>query len=202
MSTTVVTPPLTTSNGVDIVRQKMSIEDFLAICDEPGVDRMLINGELWEKPVTVRNRSHAFAEIRVGQRLQNHIDERELDALAASGEAGVIFEPLQSAVGIDVVVISQETLDAQDDSTTLIRGVPLMTVEILSGSETVDEVDAKLRTYLQAGVQLCWIVDPKRRTVIAHRPDQKPRIFSGEDPIDAEPALPGFEIPTVKLFER
>ena len=188
--------------AIEPVRETMSLDAFLALPDDPAMDRMLIDGQVWEKPMTVRGRNHAFAETKIASRLDQHADSIDFEGQVASGEAGVIFEPLTSAIGIDVVIVSEETVNAQDDSAKLIRGVPLMTVEILSGSETVDEIDAKLRTYLKAGVRLCWIVAPRHRTVIAHRPGETPTFFAGTDPINADPAMPGFSMPTVKLFER
>ena len=50
---------------MDPPRPRMTIDEFLALPDD-GIDRMLLDGELWEMGVTVRNRFHSRLESRIG----------------------------------------------------------------------------------------------------------------------------------------
>lgn len=180
----------------------MTVEEFLSLPENPSVERMLIDGELWEKPMTRRNRRHSRAETRVAYLLERWAEENDQPLHVFSGEAVVRFPERSTLVGIDVAVVSTEVLSAQPDETTLIYGIPLLAVEILSPSDKQDEIQAKVAAYLEASVKLVWVVDPVFRTVSVYRPDADPVMFAGDEPLTAEPFLPGFNAPTSKCFQR
>lgn len=184
------------------IPNSMTVEEFLALPEDPSVERMLVDGELWEKPVTRRNRRHSRTETRVSHLLESWAEENEQPLEVFSGEAGVRFPERSTLVGIGVVVVSTEVLSTRPDETTLIHGVPLLAVEILSPSDKQEEIQVKVAAYLEAGVKLVWVVDPVFRTVSVYRPDADPEMFAGDEPLTAEPHLPGFSVPTFKCFQR
>ena len=120
---------------------RMTTEDLLAI-PEDGTDRWLIAGELRERPMTRRNRFHSRVMIRVGKILDNWLDEQpEPRGQVLGGEAGVILghDP-DTTVGIDVTYISAEVMVRQTEDSTLIDGVPTLVAEILSPSDTIEDI--------------------------------------------------------------
>jgi Uma2 family endonuclease len=185
-----------------MARRTMTLQEFNALPEDPTVDRMLINGELWEKPMTKRNRWHAGIEARIAQHLANWLDEQSPPfGKVFSGEVGCDFPDSESGFGIDVAVFTFEVLATQAEGAKFIVGVPVLAVEILSPSERQEEIQAKTDTYLDSGVKCVWIVDPHFKTITAFRSDEKPTLFSGDDEISGEPYLPGFGVRTDKLFE-
>jgi Uma2 family endonuclease len=79
---------------------------------------------------------------------------------------------------------------------------PDLAVEVLSPSNTVKEMDVKLRDYFRTGVRLVWYVDPEARTV---------RVFTGVDRVttlddsatlDGGDVLPGWSLAVGRIFER
>ena len=179
---------------------RMTLEEFLALPDGDGVERELIRGELKERPMTMRSRIHFLTESKLVLRIGSHLEASGIDAEVGSGEAGVILNDLHSGVGIDVVVLPNEMLAKQNDRTRMFSGVPLMTVEILSTSDQVGNVNEKVRLYMDAGVKLAWVVDPTQRTITAYRPGEPPAFFSGEDTVTAAPVMPDFAEPLPRLF--
>ena len=120
---------------------RMTTEDLLAI-PEDGTDRWLIAGELRERPMTRRNRFHSRVMIRVGKILDNWLDEQpEPRGQVLGGEAGVILghDP-DTTVGLDVTYISAEVMVRQTEDSTLIDGVPTLVAEILSPSDTIEDI--------------------------------------------------------------
>jgi len=83
----------------------------------------------------------------------------------------------------------------------LIDGVPTLVVEILSPSDTIEDVNEKIDAYLAAKVCIIWIIDPYRHTITVHRTDSVPKLFTIRDELSAEPHLPGFRVPVARLFE-
>ncbi len=179
----------------------MTTEQLLAMPDD-GVERWLIRGQLREKPMTYRNRWHSRVMIRVGYLLEIwRQSQPEPRGEVLGGEAGVrLNRDPESTVGIDVVYVSAEVAARHPDDTTLIDGVPVLAVEILSPNNTNDEINEKIDEYLSAGVALVWIIDPRRRTVTIYRPNQEPEMVNARQELCGEPHLPGFRVAVAELF--
>jgi Uma2 family endonuclease len=157
----------------------MTTEELLAI-PEDGTDRWLIAGELRERPMTRRNRFHSRTMARVTRFLDSWLDEQpETRGQVLVGDAGVILghDP-DTTVGIDVTYISAEVMLRQTEDSTLIDGVPTLVVEILSPSDTIEDINEKIDAYLAARVSIIWIIDPYRRTITVHQPDSVPKLFN------------------------
>jgi Uma2 family endonuclease len=176
-------------------------EDLLAM-PEDGTERWLIRGELREKPTTVRNRYHSRTLMLVGQILLNWLDKQpEPRGQVLGGEAGVRLQRTpDSTVGVDVVYVSADVIARQTDETTLVDGVPVLAVEILSPIDTVEEIDEKVESYLAAGVPLVWVMHPRNRTVMVHRPGAEPELVTAGQELAGDPHLPGFTVPIARLF--
>src|SRR4051812_13907841 len=181
----------------------LTTADLLALPDD-GVERYLINGRLREKPLTKRNRFHSRIEARIAQLLGNWLDHQPGPrGEVFSGEAGCILrhDP-DTTVGIDVAFFSGEAVRRQSEDTTLIDGVPVLAVEILSPNDTVEEIHEKTDQYRAAGVALVWLVDPHHQTVQILRPGAEPEMFNVTQELSGEPHLPGFRVRVAQLFGR
>ncbi len=82
----------------------------------------------------------------------------------------------------------------------LLRIPPDLAVEVLSTHDVVSAVDEKLFEYEIGGFPLVWVVNPVRRSVTVYPFPGRPFILTGDDPITAESALPGFSCPVSDLF--
>ncbi len=183
----------------------MTTEELLALPDD-GVERWLIRGQLREKrdtDMTKRNRVHSKVMVRVGQALANWLDQQpEPRGAVLCGEAGVrLRRNPDTTVGVDVVYVSAEVYARQTDESTVVDGVPVLVVEILSPSDTVEEINEKIDDYRSAGVPLVWVIDPYDRTVTVYRPGAEPELVNARQELTAEPHLPGFRVPVARLFE-
>jgi Uma2 family endonuclease len=181
----------------------MTLEEFEALPDD-GVDRMLIRGKLWEKPMTKRNRKHSRANSRVSQHLENWLDAQpEPRGEVVCGEAGfnLTHDP-DSGVGIDVAYVSAELSLATPETRSYFDGVPILAVEIVSPSDRQEEIDAKVGLYLESGVAMVWVMNPNFRTIVVHRPDAEPVLFNASQDLVAEPILPGFRVRVADQFGR
>jgi Uma2 family endonuclease len=192
----------------------LTTDDLLAMPDD-GTERWLINGQLRERPpspvngqmrerdMTVRNRFHSHLMARVTKFLDNWRDDQPHPrGQALCGEVGVrLRRDPDTTVGVDVVYVAADVLARQTNETTLVDGVPVLAVEILSPNDVLEEIHEKIDAYLQAGVALVWIIDPYDRTVRIYRPGEEPVLVNVRQELTAEPHLPGFRVPVVRLFE-
>jgi Uma2 family endonuclease len=179
----------------------MTTEEMLAL-PENGSERWLIRGRLRETPMTVRNRWHSDIMAQVTYFLVHWRNQQpEPRGRVLCGEAGVrLRRNPDTTVGVDVVYISAELAAQQSDETTLIEGVPVLVVEILSPKDVQEQIDEKIDTYLEAGVRLVWVIDPHDRTVLAYRPGAEPALVSASQELTGGPDLSGFRVRVAQLF--
>jgi Uma2 family endonuclease len=181
----------------------MTTEELLALPDD-GVDRELIRGHLVERPMTRRSRPHSRTEARFAMILGQWLEgQPEPKGEVLSGEAGVrLRRNPDSTVGVDVAYISAATAQETPDNAFLIEGPPVLAVEILSPSDTQEEILEKVREYLDTGVKLVWLVEPKFRTVVVYRPDSEPVLYNVQQELPGDPHLPGLRVKVAEIFAR
>jgi Uma2 family endonuclease len=79
--------------------------------------------------------------------------------------------------------------------------IPDLAVEVVSPSNTADEVLGKIREYFQAGVRRVWLIFPTEEQAYVYRSPTKNVILTTSDEFDGEDVLPGFRLGLSTLFE-
>ncbi len=77
---------------------------------------------------------------------------------------------------------------------------PDLAVEVVSPTESAEEIREKVRDYLAAGTSLVWVVYPGTEEVVVHTPDGLARTLGVDDTLSAPDALPGFSCGVAELF--
>ncbi|MFO0848801.1 MAG: Uma2 family endonuclease [Gemmataceae bacterium] len=178
--------------------------DLLAMPDD-GVERWLIDGQIREVGMTIRNKLHTRVESRVSYHLERWLEGQPAPRGSVhAGEVGVrLRQDPDTTVGVDVVYLDPRgaAANAGNDDSTILVGVPTLAVEILSPSTTHEVIRGKTRLYHAVGVSQVWIIDPDLRTVTIPRAGRPPVLLNEEDELDGGPELPGFRVPVAKLFD-
>jgi Uma2 family endonuclease len=78
---------------------------------------------------------------------------------------------------------------------------PDFAIELRSPTDDLDELKDKMRTYIQAGVQLAWLIDPSSRTVYEYRPSTLPREYRDPPTMSADALLPGFVLDLAEVWQ-
>jgi Uma2 family endonuclease len=118
-----------------------------------------------------------------------------------TGKIGVrIRRDPDTFLGVDLAYISTDLAAQTAKDATFIDGIPVLSVEILSPSDTVDGVAERVYAYLKAGVSLVWEVSPFYKAVTVHRPGMPPELFNVTQDLTAEPHLPGFHVAVAEVF--
>src|SRR5262245_46953198 len=130
------------------VSSPMTTEELLALPDD-GMERWLIAGALRERRLTIRNRYRSRVLIRAGKFLDNWLDEQPHPrGQILGGEAGVVLRRNpDSMVGVDITFVGADVMVRQTEDTTLIEGIPILVVEILSPSDTIEDINEKIDAY-------------------------------------------------------
>ncbi len=80
------------------------------------------------------------------------------------------------------------------------REAPLVAVEVRGDSNPWRELRAKAVRYLAQGTQMVWLVDTDTRALEIHRAGAQPQRLTGDDIIDGDDVLPGFQVAVSALF--
>ena len=80
--------------------------------------------------------------------------------------------------------------------------IPDLAVEIISRTNTADEVAEKLEEYFKVGVRQVWVVYPRQSKVYAYTSTTKVRVLAPGDELDGGDVLPGFRLSITDLIEQ
>ena len=180
----------------------MTAEEFDSLPEDDGVERWIIDGFLYERPMTRRSFPHSRTEASIAYCLKHWIKQQSTPpGLVLSGEAGFRLrrEPTTN-VGIDVAYVTNEQMASTSPNASIIDGSPVLAVEIMSPSDTFEDTTSKIEAYLEAGIALVWRVEPAVRLLTVFRPDAEPESFNIHDELTAEPHLPGFKVAVSEIF--
>ncbi|MDB5352758.1 MAG: hypothetical protein JWN86_4005 [Planctomycetota bacterium] len=182
-------------------KTEMTVEEFLALPDD-GVHRELIEGEIKEFGMTTRNADHSEVEANFVFELKLWLATRpEPRGKISCGEVGFHLDGTKATlVGIDAAYASAEVVAKRVPGETMYNGPPVVAVEILSPSDTHQDIVDMIALYLRHGV-VVWVADPDLRTVSVHQPGHPPETFNERHELVGEPYLPGFRVAVTRFFE-
>lgn len=143
---------------------------------------------------------HGSIEMRVGGALDEFASEHDLGEVMV-GEVGVYTHRDPDTVrGADVLFISHERL-AEATPNDYLDVAPELIVEVLSASNTKQEMRGKIAEYFSIGVERVWIIEPQRRTAQIYRSPDAARTLGADEALEGEGVLEGFHLPLETLFE-
>ena len=189
---------------MSISTTRMTVEEFLALPDDPNVRRELIRGELREESVTTRNPRHAGCVGLITYALHAWLATSKIpDVYIGTGDVWCRLPNTGSTlVGIDVGVFIGSEVIRQVEKDTLLSVAPVLAVEVLSSSDTHESVREKIRVYLAAGVAQVWIADPDFHVISVYRSDRQPQSRNLDEVLTGDPELAGFNVRVASLFNR
>ena len=178
------------------VAKLLTAEDFWLLPDN-AMRRSLVRGEVVEKmPVGGLHGRIAGLFVRYLDRwAETH------DAGWVGVETGFILARDPDVVRApDVFFVRQERLPAIVAREGFWELAPDVAVEIVSPSETANDMRDKVEASLTAGTPLVLVAYPRRREIVAHTPDDLARTYHASDTLTAPDVLPGFARAVADFF--
>ena len=77
---------------------------------------------------------------------------------------------------------------------------PDFAVELRSPSDRLAIIQAKMVEYMENGVRLGWLIDPRQRRLYVYRPEQPPEVLEDPATVSADPLLPGFVLDLTEIW--
>ena len=77
---------------------------------------------------------------------------------------------------------------------------PDFVVELRSPTDSITQLQAKMREYIDNGARLGWLINPQARQVEIYRQGQQVEILSDPTTLSGEDVLPGFTLNLQRIF--
>lgn len=102
----------------------------------------------------------------------------------------------------DVSFVRSARVLSRDRQGAYLPQAPDLAVEILSPGDRTSQSLEKVRTYLDAGVSIVWVIDPQRRRVTVWMQDETVHELKPGDVLEGGDILPGFRLSVDELFSE
>lgn len=99
----------------------------------------------------------------------------------------------------DVSLLFGDRMNTADPSR-LFQSAPDVAIEVVS-SESASDLETKIRQYLAHGCKLVLVAYADFRSIHAHQPARRVRVFEADDHLEFPDLLPGFRVPVATFFE-
>jgi len=185
-----------------VVLLPITSADLWSLPEEDTLERWLIDGELRERPVSLRSPAHCKAVASQPTTLCNWCRSQPRpwnEVLSTDIDFRLRRNPDTNGA-VDVAVARADQVMGLTPNTRFIEGAPLLAVEVFSASDVPEDVHEKIGSYLQHGTSMVWIVDPFDQTVKVYQPDVEPVMFSRYQESLGDPVLQGFRCGVADLF--
>jgi len=100
----------------------------------------------------------------------------------------------------DVSVMRTDRLPDGKAPEGFVEGAPDLAVEVVSPSERLSDLLAKMAEYFESGAQEVWLLFPERKQVYRYRADLTVEVLHENDILHGAPLLPEFAVRVGDLF--
>ena len=168
----------------------VTAEQFGRLPDLPGIGkRELVYGRIVEMPPP--DCGHGERQSELAAELVIYRRRTKLGRVMT--ETGFILARDPDVVKLpDVAFVLEARIPPDYDPDTYFDGPPDLAVEVLSKSETLTAALDKIDEYLGCGVRLCWLLNPRRRTLTVYRRGAAAVELGEAETVDGGDVLPGF----------
>jgi Uma2 family endonuclease len=175
----------------------LTAEEYVSLPDD-GRRTELFRGQVVEIPMPPAK--HGFYCMNLGRHVGNFVKDNDLGRVA-SNDLWVKTERGPDTVrGADIAYWSYDRLPRGAVPDGLIPTAPELVIEVRSPSERWNKVFRKVGEYLEAGVQVVCILDPRSETLIVYRMDELAQTLTVDDELTLPDVLPGFRIKVGEFY--
>jgi Uma2 family endonuclease len=170
-------------------------EEFMVLPEDERCE--LVNGEV----VNIDNSGmeHGWIASILNAALFSVVQPRELGVICDSSTAFSLKSGNKRSP--DLSFIAKERLQGVKR---LPRGYfqasPDLAVEILSPTNTVEEIHDKIVEYFENDTRLVWVIHPDEQYVLVYHNPSPDRLLRLQDELTAEDVIPEFVLPVAALF--
>lgn len=129
-----------------------------------------------------------------------YVDRTRIGNLYIATQGFVIRREPNTLLAPDVAIVTNERLRSPEDQPGYVPVSPDFVVDIVAPSDRRGQIDRKIQKYLDAGVRLLWLVDPRYRRMTVYRAGREPTVLTDDDTLDGYDVLPGLSVPIASIL--
>lgn len=181
--------------AAEAVGRRMTLDEFLKL---PEMNPALEYAEGVATQKVAPQAQHVRLQLSIATRVNAFAEPRKLASAfpeLRTTYAGVSRVP-------DVAIYAWDRIPRLPNGriSNRLNAAPDIAVEIVSPGQSVTDQVSKCIWYVKNGVRIALLVDPDAEVIFRFRPDAVPEVLTGDDRIDLDEVLPGFELTANQLF--
>lgn len=144
-----------------------------------------------EGELSVSSHNHGLVQARLTTLFTTHSKfssavELSLDTAPYGDQLSQIGFKVDRELKPDVCVYQAEEFDFIDnfedgDDILRERNMPPLVIEVLSPTQSENEIIQKFRAYFVMGIKSCWLVSPALKTVTVYKPNGQAKTYDMQD---------------------
>lgn len=171
-------------------------EEFMALSKD-GHRYEVVNGELIDMGNS--GMEHGYVACILVAALTTVVRQNKLGAVCDSSTAFTLKNGNKRSP--DVSFVAKERLKGlKRPPRGFFQGSPDLAVEILSPSNTIEEIHDKIVEYFENDTRLVWVIHPDEKYVLVYHTPEPDRFLRPQDQLDGEAIVPGFSVAVAELF--
>ena len=183
---------------MSIAEKFMTIEEFVRLPND-GPPTELVRGRTVE--MNVPKPRHGQVCSRVDRIIGNHVDANELGQTVSSDSGIITQRNPDSLRGANVAFYSYKRVPKGPLPAGYLNVVPEIVFEVLSDDDRWSQVLEKIAEYLNAGVDVVCVLDPKERTLQIYTADQPAQTLAADDQFALPKHLSDFSVAVARFFD-
>lgn len=182
-----------------MVQQKtrLTADDLLKLPDDEHRYE-LVEGELLR--MAPAGGEHGGLAMDLGMALGLHVREHRLGRVFAAETGFRLRSDPDTVRAPDVSFVRQDQFADGKPPIGFLPFAPDVAVDVVSTGDTAEEVQEKIRDYLDTGARMVVVVYPRSRSVAVHQPTGEVRMLGIADTLDGGDVVPGFRYSIADLF--
>lgn len=172
--------------------------DELFAMSKDGLRYELVKGEL--RKMSPAGTEHGAVVFNLTLLLGQHLRVSKLGQGFGAETGFKIFSNPDTVRAPDIAFVRRERIPETGIPKNFWDIAPDLAVEVLSPSDTVNEVDEKVEDWLAAGVRVVWVVNPRTRAVTLHLSPHEVVVLHEQDELDGGEVVPGFRCRVAEIF--
>lgn len=177
--------------------QLMTAEELLRMPDD-GFRYELVRGEL--RRMSPAGPRHGRVVINITTPLDQHVRAHSLGTVYAAETGFQLAADPDLVRAPDVAFVSRERVEAVGDVESYWPGAPDLAVEVISPHDTYTAVEEKVYDWLEAGVRMVIVANPRRRLVTVYRSLTNVTVLTEHDTLEGGDVVPGWTLPVSVVF--
>ena len=97
-------------------------------------------------------------------------------------------------------MISNERWNTLSDDDAMWHATPEFVIELRSVSDRIKTLRGKMQEWIENGVSLAWLIDPKERTVEIYRTGATPEVLTEPAEVVGEGPVAGFVLKMARVW--